>query len=301
MAMLIAKRADISEPLIGTDGPDLIFGSSSADLIGGREGNDLIFANAGDDTVFGDNIGQPGGLFEVGPLPPQFGGIPGHNLILAGPGNDFVTAGFGADVVFGGAGNDEIRGYGVFAASTTAAAEVISADGPDRLFGGHGDDPIYGGGGDDLLVGGTGDDVLTGGVGVDTLIGCADDDVFAFGFSREPGFGQDPSVVTFILDTGIGPGDRDLVQDFHRGEDKIDLSFSRPTGRTGGLPPEFLGTDAFEASFALQVRYEIQDGRTIVQFATFIGNPLSPPAPSGPSGEIELIGIHHLIESDFIF
>ncbi|MFC7541067.1 hypothetical protein ACFQU2_18550 [Siccirubricoccus deserti] len=96
---------------------------------------------------------------------------------------------------------------------------------------------VYGGGGNDLLVGGKGNDTLTGGVGVDTLIGGADLDVFAFGFSREPGFGQIPSAVSFILDTGVGPGERDRLEDFVQGEDKIDLSFARPTGRTGGCRP----------------------------------------------------------------
>jgi Ca2+-binding RTX toxin-like protein len=301
MTTIAAPRARAREPITVTEGSDLILGSRRADLIGGRGGDDLILARAGDDRIFGDNIGEPGGPFEIGPLPPQFGGTPGDNLIFAGRGDDFVTAGFGADIVFGGTGDDEIRGYGVFADSTTAAADVISADEPDRLFGGRGNDLIYGGGGDDLLIGGKGKDVLTGGVGVDTLIGGPDDDVFAFGFSHEPGFGQAPSVLTFILDTGAGPGNRDLIQDFHQGEDKIDLSFARPAGRTGGLPPEFLGTDPFGTSFALQVRYEFQDGRTIVQFATFIGNPPSPPTPSAPSGEIELIGIHHLTEADFTF
>jgi RTX calcium-binding nonapeptide repeat (4 copies) len=301
MSRIAAKRADASEPLTGTEGPNLIFGSNSADLIGGLAGDDVILAGADDDRVFGDNIGEPGGPFETGPLPPRFSGDPGDNLILAGPGNDFVTAGFGADVVLGDAGDDEIRGYGVYGDGTTAAAELIAADGPDRLFGGEGDDLLYGGGDGDLLVGGEGEDVLTGGVGVDTLIGGADDDVFAFGFSREPGFGQEPSVVTFLLDTGVGPGQRDLVRDFDQGADKIDLSFARPTGRAGALPPEFLGTDPFGTSFALQVRYEFQDGRTIVQFATHVGNPPSAPTPSGPSGEIELAGIHHLTEGDFLF
>jgi len=300
MAKTKAQNADASEPLTGTEGPDLIVGSDSADLIGGRGGDDTIFARAGDDRIFGDNIGQPGGPFEVGPLPPQFGGTPGNNLIFAGPGNDFITAGFGSDVVLGGAGNDEIRGYGAFADSTTATAEIISADGPDRLFGGRGDDLIYGGGGNDLLAGGKGKDVLIGGVGVDTLIGGVDEDVFAFGFGREPGFGQE-FMFRFSLDTGVGPGNRDVILDFHEGEDKIDLSSARPTGRGGIQPPEFLGTDPFAARFALQVRYDVADDRTIVQFATYIGNPPFPPTPSGPSGEIELVGIHHLTGGDFIF
>ncbi|MFC7478256.1 calcium-binding protein [Dankookia sp. GCM10030260] len=295
MAKKTALHADASHPLTGTEGPDVLFGSNGADLIGGRGGNDILVARAGDDRIFGDNIGQPDGPFDAGPLPPEFGGSPGNNLIFAGAGDDFVTAGFGADIVFGGAGDDEIRGYGAFAGSTTATAEVISADASDRLFGEKGDDLVYGGGDEDVLDGGPGKDTLIGGVDVDTLIGGEGTDVFAFGF------GQEPFSFRFSLDTGVGPGNRDIILDFRDGEDKIDLSFARPTGRGGALPPEFIDTDAFEVNFALQVRHTIEDNRTIVQFATYTGNPLSPPFPSGPSGEIELVGIHYLTENDFIF
>ncbi|GGC64468.1 hypothetical protein GCM10011504_48250 [Siccirubricoccus deserti] len=127
MAIILARRAG-SDPLTGASTRDVIIGSDKADLIGGREGDDWILARSGNDRIYGDNIGEPGGPFEVGPPPIQFGGEPGNNVIFAGGSNDFVTAGFGADVVFGGGGNDEIRGYGVFD-GTIAAADIIAADG----------------------------------------------------------------------------------------------------------------------------------------------------------------------------
>jgi Ca2+-binding RTX toxin-like protein len=293
------------DTLTGTAGTDLILGRRGADFISGREGDDVVLAGQGDDTIAGDNIPipAPGGRLgtgpylslDFGPFPPEYRGTPGDNLIFAGGGNDSVQAGFGADIVFGGAGDDTILGYGASGVSPSGTAGVIAADGPDRLFGGRGDDLIFGGGGDDLLSGGGGKDRLVGGAGVDTLVGGADEDVFAFGF------GQEPFAFSFSLDTGVGPGNRDVIRDFHRGEDKIDLSFAGPTGRGGILPPEFLRTDPFEASIALQVRFDVEGDRTIVQFATHTGNPMSLPAPSGPSGEIELVGIHQLTENDFIF
>jgi hypothetical protein len=131
-------------------------------------------------------------------------------------------------------------------------------------------------------------------LGADHL-GGADEDVFAFSF------GQECSAFRFSVDTGVGAGNHDLTLDFHQGEDKLDLSFARPTGQGGLLDPEFLGTDPFSPSFVLQVRYELEDDRAIVQFATNIGNPPTPISRSEPSGEIELSGIHHLIAEDFIF
>jgi Ca2+-binding RTX toxin-like protein len=287
------------EILTGTAATDIIVGRGGADFISGREGDDVIFAGSGDDTIAGDNIPvPPEGPIVFGPFPPQFGGTPGNNLIFAGSGNDSVLAGFGADVVFGGAGNDTIDGYGAFGGSPSATAEVIAADGPDRLFGNGGDDLIRGGGGDDLLHGGCGNDTLVGGRGVDTLVGGADHDVFVFGRSLEP-----PNSTNPATDTGVGPGNRDIVVDFHHGEDVLDLSAYLNFASVGQPPPVFLGTDPFEASFALQVRYEIEDGHTVVQFFSPFGSPPSdtqPTVPEAPTGEIELVGVYYLKADDFI-
>jgi hypothetical protein len=71
----------------------------------------------------------------------------------------------------------------------------------DTLLGGGGDDSIYGGLGSDNIDGGTGADTLTGGAGDDTITGGAGADLF-FGF---------------------GDGATDVIEDFEKTEDVIDL------------------------------------------------------------------------------
>lgn len=290
------------ETLQGGPDNDLVIGIGGNDLLLGRDGDDTLLAGNGNDTLAGDNGPilpyDPANDPAFGPYPPAYGGTPGNNLIIAGGGDDQVTAGFGADTVFGGDGNDTIRGYGSFGGSPLGIAGVNAADGPDRLFGGAGDDLILGAGGADWLVGGAGADTLVGGRDGDTLLGGAGPDEFRFGRSLEP-FASD-----LALDTGVGPGRRDILLDFRQGEDRIDLSryenFSAPPGESA---PVFLGTDPFQASIAPQIRYDIQDGRTIVQIAAPLGDPgpgLEPPAPGGPSAEIELLGTHALTGADFI-
>ncbi len=256
------------------------------------------------DTIAGDIVPIPGvqpgpSVVSFGPYPAAFGGAPGDNLIFAGPGDDSVSAGFGSDTVFGEAGDDTIFGYGAAGVSPSGNAGIIAADGPDLLFGGPGRDLLRGGGGGDLLDGGSGEDTLIGGTGVDTLIGGVGRDAFVFGRGLEPG------ASSFSPDTGVGPGNRDLVLDFHEGRDRIDLAgyLNIFPGTDGQPPPVFLGTDPFVASFALQVRYEVEDGRTVVQFSAPLGAPdpgTPPTGPEAPTGEIELIGEHYLRADDFI-
>jgi Ca2+-binding RTX toxin-like protein len=71
-----------------------------------------------------------------------------------------------------------------------------------RLSGGAKDDLIAGGAGADRLSGQGGDDILLDGAGADTLSGGAGADIFVF----------------------TEDGARDLVTDFHPGEDRLDLS-----------------------------------------------------------------------------
>ena len=73
----------------------------------------------------------------------------------------------------------------------------------ESISGSEGADALNGGGGKDKLWGNDGDDILTGGPGADILIGGAGKDVFV-----------------------IRAGDRDaeVILDFTKGEDRIDLS-----------------------------------------------------------------------------
>ncbi len=167
------------------------------------------------------------------------------------------------------------------------------------MFGGRGDDVLRGGGGGDRLDGGSGRDTLIGGTDADKLLGGTGRDAFVFGRGLEPG------ASSFALDTGVGPGNRDLVLDFHGGQDRLDLAAYRNffAGADGQPPPVFRGTAPFEASFALQVRYQVEDGRTVVQFSAPFGAPPSgtpPMVPEAPTGEIELLGEHRLRAEDFV-
>ncbi|MCB4821858.1 calcium-binding protein [Roseicella aerolata] len=304
MAWITGTQA--ADTLLGTAGQDVLIGRGAADFLSGGEEDDIILGGAGDDTIGGDNLPLPGSVSPWGPTPPgetpefpsgrgAFLGKVGNNLILAGGGDDSVVAGFGADTVLGGSGNDTIEGYGAVYLYSRVPNAWINTDGPDLLHGGPGDDLLRGGGGDDRLHGGRGNDTLVGGVGVDTLVGGPGGDVFAFG---RPYAGQ------FVAETGVGPGQRDVILDFEQHQDRIDLTGFASLA-AGQAAPLFLGTQPFVASWALQVRYAIEGDRTLVQFvaAPIGGAPedgTPPPVPDGPTGEIELSGIHHLRAADFI-
>ncbi|MFN6976953.1 MAG: M10 family metallopeptidase C-terminal domain-containing protein, partial [Gemmobacter sp.] len=104
----------------------------------------------------------------------------------------------------------------------------------DVLNGGEGNDMLAGMAGRDVLRGGAGRDSLWGGAGKDRLIG---------------GAGAD----TFVFERGDSAADdaRDVIVDFGRGADRIDLSALFAPG----VSPRFIADAAFEG-VAGQVRYD---------------------------------------------
>jgi hypothetical protein len=267
-------------------GNDVLLGTGRPESLAGLAGDDVILASGGNDTVFGDT--------ETGPVP-DFGGRPpapdaerpGDNLILGGAGADSITAGWETDTVFGGSGDDRIIGYGGGFPSPAGFDAFLRGDGPDLLLGDAGDDTLLGGGAADTLYGGRGSDALTGGYGADFLVGGPGADRFVFA-PQDP-FGSSS-------DSPAGEGSRDVILDFGRGDDRIDLSAYQ--ARFGaGLAADFRGTEEFVAAPGLQIRYEIEDDITLVQFTRYGGGGSLPVASTG---EIELVGRHHLTEGDFL-
>lgn len=168
-------------------------------------------------------------------------------------GDDVAGGSGGNDTMDGGRGNDTLFGQ---------------AD-DDRLFGSIGNDTLYGGSGNDLLHGGVDIDRMTGGSG-------ADDFVFFF---------------IFRGDSGVGAGNRDVITDFERGLDDIDLSFiDARVGTSGNQSFSFISTQSFSAEG--QVRYFFEGAKTIIQLNTT--------GTSGAEMEIELTGIRQLGSSDFV-
>ncbi|WGF86964.1 calcium-binding protein [Marinivivus vitaminiproducens] len=151
-------------------------------------------------------------------------GGPGYAYVLAGEGGDDVIwkAGLGSSLIFG----DEQGG-------------IDASGGDDRIHGGDGEDEIYGEGfdvaaggvaGDDVLNGGAGDDFVIGDTseltasgaraGNDVIIGGTGNDLL-WGDAREASDAAQSGDDVFVFAPGDG---RDLIQDFGRGDDTIDLS-----------------------------------------------------------------------------
>jgi Ca2+-binding RTX toxin-like protein len=136
-------------------------------------------------------------------------------LFFARSGNDFVL---------GGSGNDSLRGE-------AGKDNLIGESGRDFLIGGDDDDSLDGGPGDDALAGDSGNDKLNGGLGPDVLRG---------------GTGSDTFDYNFLADSGTTVGIRDIITDFVRGADKIDLStIDANPGVAGNQAFTFIGTGGF--------------------------------------------------------
>ena len=284
--MAIVVGGPDADSLPGGAGRDVILGLAGRDTLTGGAGADTILGGAENDVIAGENAaGSP-------PARP-----PSGNIVFGGAGNDLVRAGLGADSVWGGDGGDDLRGGlepsdAVFVGGDAGAS--LAFDGCDLLRGDRGDDRLDGAAGADTLVGGDGDDRLLGGPGVDLLVGGPGEDEFAFGFFLF----LDP-------DTGVGEGARDVVADFDPGSDRVDLSLYReplPFRPSDEPPVVFLGTGPSVDSGALQLRYVLEGGRTILQFFSPYAVPDGlprPPVPTAPTGEIEFAGLRGLAAGDF--
>jgi Ca2+-binding RTX toxin-like protein len=138
--------------------------------------------------------------------------------------------------------------------------------GADSIVGGEGDDSIGGGDDNDTLVGADGDDWLRGAVGNDSLTAGGDNDTLigAMGVDTlRGGVGDDSFVFARLSHSGTTAATSDLIADFVRGQDVIDLS-GIDARTTNALPNDaftFIGTAAF-SNVAGQMRYSSAAGVT---------------------------------------
>lgn len=193
------------------------------DIVSLSGGNDLISTFAGADSVNGGS---------------------GDDTLYGGGGDDTLIGGSGADTLYGEAGFDtasyasagsavkvfmsrpaDNRGHAAgdaFSSIESVAgsrfSDVIAGNGSgNTLLGAGGHDTLSGGGGNDRLFGDAGDDRLSGDVGADTLTG---------------GTGRDHFIYRALSDSPAGA--QDLITDFKRGDDDIDLLLVDAKAGTGG-------------------------------------------------------------------
>jgi serralysin len=125
-------------------------------------------------------------------------------------------------------------------ATGNAVGNVLLGNrGANSLTGLDGNDKLLGGAGADRLQGGDGVDVLTGGAGRDQLTGGAQRDIFDF---------------NTLTESGATSASRDLIRDFSRGLDDIDLSTLDAITGGGNNAFTFIGKSAF-SQVAGQLRY----------------------------------------------
>jgi Ca2+-binding RTX toxin-like protein len=312
--------------LTGGVGNDTLNGATGADRLVGGLGNDTYVtdgldtiteaATAGSDTVQSsvtytlgtelENLTLTGasGINGTGnTLNNVITGNSGANTLTGGAGNDTLNGGTGNDRLIGGVGNDiyvinggdtivEAAAAGTDTVQSTVAYtlglnfENLSLTGPG-IINGTGNtlnNVITGNGAANTLNGGTGNDRITGGLGKDTLVG---------------GVGTDTFVFNKISDSTTVASTWDIITDFTKGQDKIDLRGIDAFGPSGANDA-FLwkGAAAFSSASAGETRYQKYDnvGTANDYTVVFLDND----ADTAVEMAIRLHGLHNLAATDFM-
>ncbi len=223
----------------------------------------------------------------------------GDDTIAGGAGNDTLSGGDGDDRLEGGSGRDALNGgAGIDTASYAGSAAGVVVDlqtgkgsggdaqgdllsGIESLVGSGFADTLSGSAGVNAMFGGAGNDVLRGRGGADSLTGGAGADRFDF---------------DALTDSGLGAG-ADLIVDFAKGSDKIDLSTIDANGllsKNQAFSATLLQglTTAFTGAGQLRFWSDADTGMTVVQGNT--------DGDAAPEFEIHLVGVLPLAAADFV-
>jgi Ca2+-binding RTX toxin-like protein len=219
--------------LNGGTGNDILNGGAGADSMTGGDGSDIYYVdNAGDvvsetnavaatggtDLVYstlstytlGANV-ENGRILATGTA--SLTGNTLNNLLYAGAGNNTLNGSSGTDTASYAYGLSGTTGVTVSLALTTAQATGGSGSDTlvsiENLTGSNYNDRLTGTTGANRLNGGSGNDTLTGGAGKDQLTGGSGNDTFDF---------------NALAEMGTSSATWDIISDFVRGQDKIDLT-----------------------------------------------------------------------------
>jgi Ca2+-binding RTX toxin-like protein len=288
------------------------------DTVNGLDGDDLIILYNGNDIANGGN-----GHDSI----TDFG--TGHDVMTGGYGNDHFYIGVGNNIVDGGYDHDwahyDYRSENVL---VDLGREYGRGAGEDRLIsiesasGGTGHDvlvgsaaanTLFGGYGNDHLVGMRGNDILQGGRGDDRLTGD--------GSGSSAGPRRDSDRDTFVFDDNdfAYPYEvtYDVITDFRRGEDRIDVR-GVDADPTTGIDDYFTFDDTPDSAFEewvdgldnllgftqiradgspvidgdpQEIEYRHVGGNTFIYLSTADGE---------TNADIMLVGTHYLTADDFI-
>jgi len=310
--------------LLGKDGNDTLNGGAGSDTLTGGAGNDTYYVNSSGDRVVeaylftGEQtytIDYQGTDCVISSTSFSLNANTGVTTVetlqlvsaaaINGTGNalaNLIYAGDGDNVIDGLGGTDTVSyvyaSAGVKVGLNTMAAQATGGSGADTLLrieglvgskygdlltgsdaantltGGLGNDSLLGGAGDDRLYGGDGSDLLRGGIGKDSLIGGAGKDIFDF---------------NLLSEMGTSSSTWDVISDFVRGADKIDLltlDANTATAANDAFTTIIASTAAFNGAGQLKlsggVLYGNTDADATAEFA------------------IQLSGVSALSTADFV-
>jgi hypothetical protein len=211
------------------------FGFNGLSNPANRQGDLVVAMGADDDTL--NSTGTINGWITMGEGRDVMTGGANRDYIIEDDGLDRYSAGAGADQFYlsqtdafadtidGGLGTDFLflgdRGFTVNLALNTLRDTADTRTGNtdtllnvERVRGGVDADVIIGSARAESLAGGAGADAITGGGGKDILIGGLGNDVFVFNAAS---------------DSTVARAGRDMVLDFNRGQDDIQLTFDANT------------------------------------------------------------------------
>ena len=290
----------LANVLTGNAGNNVIAGGGGADTLDGGAGDDvyildnlasLIYDFSGTDEVraaFSLSLAdaafaelENAALLGAGNV--NLTGNSGANVLTGNTGNNLIKGGAGADTLVGGAGVDMLSyagsgtGVNVNLARNTAtggdaAGDVIS--GFEGVIGSSLADTLTGGAGADSITGGANRDVLTGGLGRDVFIFEA------------------------MADMTTNANATDVIMDFKRGQDRIDLSTIDAI--TASVPNDaflFRSTAAFGTNAAGEIRFQRVDNAGTKNDFTLVF--LDTDADRAAEGVIKVMGLHNFTAGDF--
>lgn len=220
-------------------GSDELFGSSYRDVLIGYRGEDVIRGNGGSDQLYGGAH---------------------SDRLYGGSGNDLLDGGTWNDRMEGGTGNDHYHvnhvrdvvveryraGYDTVNSSVDyklgSSQERLNLTGTGSVDGtGNSlDNIVEGNRSDNVLKGWSGDDIVRGEAGSDAIMGGSGKD------SLYGGYHADRFIFRSLDEAGIW-GERDVIRDFTRDYDAIDLSQIDANTRVAGNQSfRFIENDLFD-------------------------------------------------------
>jgi uncharacterized delta-60 repeat protein len=315
--------SNFDDILIGNQGANVLNGGAGADFMAGGNGSDTYVVDNPGDIVRETNADPAtGGIDTVNASISYTLGANVENLALAGSnsisgtGNDLanrLTGNSGNNVLYGGAGADTmVGGLGNDTYYVDNAGDVVMESADSKLGGtdtvistvtwtlgdyvenltlggtaainGTGNalaNTLVGNGAANVLGGGDGADTLSGGLGNDTLVGGQGKDVL------EGGGGNDVFVFNATSESGITSATWDVIKDFVRGQDRIDLRGIDANTATVANDA-FTGFIASTAAFTAAGQLKFVDG---VLYGNTDGD-------ADPEFAIQLTGIAQLTAAD---